>query len=130
MLTAFHATWNDAPLSASKKLERLRSVLKFALRRKWIKENHAEHLDSPKVKPIPTLPFSDDEMNRILETATDIRLQAFIQVMRHSGLRISDTTTLAVSSLNGNRITGKVPGQINFGRLRRYTPKWIAFEHA
>jgi integrase/recombinase XerD len=104
MLTAFRATWNDAPLSASKKLERLRSILKFALRRKWVKENHAEHLDSPKVKPTPTLPFSEDEMNRILEAATDVRLHAFIQVMRHSGLRISDTTTLAVSNLNGNRI--------------------------
>jgi integrase/recombinase XerD len=104
MLTAFRSTWKDAPLSASKKLERLRSVLKFALRRKWIKENHAEHLDSPKLKPTPTLPFSEDEITRIFKAATNPRVHAFIQVMLHSGLRISDTTTLAVASLTGNKI--------------------------
>jgi integrase/recombinase XerD len=104
MLSAFRGTWKDAPLSASKKLERLRNVMKFALRRKWIKENGAEELDSPKLKSSPTLPFSEEEMTRILEAATDPRTNGFILVMRHSGLRISDTTTLAVSSLIGSKI--------------------------
>lgn len=90
-------------MSASKKLERLRSVLKFALRRKWVKENGAEELDSPKLKPAPTLPFSEKEMEAILEAATDPMVNAFIQVMRHSGLRISDVTTLAVSAVQHNK---------------------------
>jgi integrase/recombinase XerD len=104
ILTGFRSTWKDAPLSASKKLERLRSLLKFALRRKWIKQNAAEDLDSPKLKPNPTLPFPEDEITRILEAATDQRVHAFIQVMLNSGLRISDTTVLAVSSVTGNKI--------------------------
>jgi hypothetical protein len=33
-LTAFRSTWKDGPLSASKKVERIRGILKFALRRK------------------------------------------------------------------------------------------------
>ena len=103
-LTAFRSTWKDGALSSSKKLEQLRNVLRFALRRKWIKENAAEELDSPKIKPSPTLPFSDEEYDKILKAATEVRTKAFIQTMRHSGLRISDTTTLAVTSLSGNKI--------------------------
>jgi integrase/recombinase XerD len=103
-LTAFRSRWKDAPLSASKKLERLRSVLKFALRRKWITENPALELDPPKIKPTPTLPFSTDEMDGILKAATDLRVHTFILVMRYSGLRISDTTALAVESLTRNKL--------------------------
>ena len=67
-LTALRAKWKDGALSASKKLERLRSTLKFALRRKWINENAALNLDSPTIKPKQTQPFTDDEMKRILKS--------------------------------------------------------------
>jgi integrase len=43
-------------------------------------------------------------MERILKAATDQGVRTFIEVMRHSGLRISDVTTLTVSSLHGNKI--------------------------
>src|SRR5277367_40331 len=76
-LTKFRAGWKDAALSASKKLERLRTVLKFALRRKWIPENPAVELDSPKITPNPTLPFSNDEMDRILTAAKKPADRAF-----------------------------------------------------
>jgi integrase/recombinase XerD len=122
-LTSFRATWNDAALSASKKLERLRTVLKFALRRKWITENPAVELDSPKITPNPTLPFSDKEMKRILKAAKKPADRAFILVMRYSGLRISDTCKLAVESVSNKRLrlyqakTGQyvyvpIPGQV------------------
>ncbi len=73
--TQFRATWKDAPLSASKKLERLRSIVKFALKRKWITdaENSALELKKPKVESKETLPFTDDEMVRILKTAKEDR---------------------------------------------------------
>jgi integrase len=80
-LTAFRTTWKDGPLSASKKVERIRGILKFALR-----------------------PFTDDEMKKILKAAVNPRVNAFIQVMRYSGLRISDTATLAVDALKSNRL--------------------------
>jgi site-specific recombinase XerD len=41
--------------------------MKFALRRKWIDENPALDLTSPKIKLSPTLPFSGEEMQTILE---------------------------------------------------------------
>lgn len=102
VLTKFRLSWKDSPLTASKKLQRLRSIFKFAMRRKWISENPALELDAPKLKPAPTLPFSNEEMEKILRAATDARVKAFILTMRYSGLRISDTTMLAVSSLSVN----------------------------
>src|SRR5277367_3307147 len=103
-LTAFRSSWKDSPLTASKKLERLRSVLKFALRRKWITENPALELDAPKVREKATLPFNEEEMKKILTAVKDPRVHAFILAMRYSGLRISDAATLSVDSLSGNRL--------------------------
>jgi site-specific recombinase XerD len=107
-LTKFRSTWLVSPRSATKELERLRSIYKFALQRKVVNENYALALVAPKVKPTPTLPFPADEEVRILEAGespkADKRVKTFILTMRYSGLRISDTATLAVDSLNGNRL--------------------------
>ena len=103
-LDDFRATWKDGALSASKKIERLRSVFKFGVKRGFIEKNVAEDMTTPEVKLSPTLPFSEKEMMAILKAAKDSRTNTFIQVMRHSGLRISDVTTLAVSSLSGRRL--------------------------
>ncbi len=108
LLTKFRANWKANPLTATKKLERLRGVFKFALQRKMVEENPAIALVPPKVKSNPTLPFSKDEMAKILKTAdsdkVDSRVKAFILTMRFSGLRISDVATLAVDSLHGSRL--------------------------
>jgi integrase/recombinase XerD len=110
-LTEFRSTWKDGPLSSSKKLERLRSIYRFAVKRKWVKENLAADIKTPKVPDNPTLPFSDDEMKGILKAAkastryASQATHAFILLMRYSGLRISDATTLSRESVSGRRIT-------------------------
>jgi site-specific recombinase XerD len=127
-LDDFRATWKDGSLSASKKLERLRSVFKFALARKWISENPATNLKSPKVNEKPTLPFTESEMTQILKAAAapevDPRVRTFILTMRHSGLRISDTTALSCESLKGNRL------QLHQAKTGEYVsvllPKFVA----
>jgi integrase/recombinase XerD len=103
-LSDFRATWKDKPLSASKKLEQLRGICKFALARKWIPDNPALALAMPQVKPIPTLPFSEDEMDRILKAAIVPRVRAFILTMRFAGLRISDAAKLSRASLTENEL--------------------------
>ncbi|MGA2810240.1 MAG: site-specific integrase [Candidatus Acidiferrum sp.] len=109
-LTEFRSSWNDAALSSSKKLERLRSIYRFAVSRKWVETNIAAELKSPKIKSAPTLPFSDDEMKKIFDAARESNrfaarsLYVFILVMRYAGLRISDTATLAKESLDGKRL--------------------------
>jgi integrase/recombinase XerD len=115
--TDFRLTWTDGPLTTSKKLEPLRSVMKFAVERDWLVKNPALSLKPPKIKAAPTLPFTQEEMRKIMEAAQTPRtpseldrknaqrVYVFIAVMRSSGLRISDVTRLAVSSLNGDRLS-------------------------
>ena len=87
LLDEFRSTWKDGPLSASKTIERLRSVFKFGVKRGFIEKNVAEDMTTPEVTPNPTLPFTDKEMEAILKSAKDnLRVHAFILVMRHSGL--------------------------------------------
>jgi integrase/recombinase XerD len=104
-LTAFRATWKDKALSSAKKTERLRSLFKFAIERDWIKTNPAHKIKIAKPKETPTLPYSDEEMERIIKAAEkDQPLLAFVYTMRYSGLRLSDTTMLKVTSLQGDRL--------------------------
>jgi integrase/recombinase XerD len=107
-LTKFRVTWDVEPLTALKMLERLRSIYKFAVKRKMVSENYALDLVPPEVEESPTLPFPEDEMLRIRRAAVsnkaDRRINAFILTMRYSGLRISDMATLSTDSLEGNRL--------------------------
>jgi integrase/recombinase XerD len=104
-LTAFRASWKDKALSSAKKTERLRSLFKYAIERDWIKNNPAHRLKIAKPKETPTLPFTDDEMTRIIKAAEDDqRMLTFVYVMRYSGLRLSDTVTLRVTSLQSDKL--------------------------
>lgn len=104
-LSEFRAGWGDGSLSSAKKLERLRSAFAFAVDRRWLTANPASALKMPRVKQVPTLPFSEEEMERIIKAVEkDKRLEAFVYVMRYAGFRISDATLLKVSALKGGRL--------------------------
>jgi integrase/recombinase XerD len=110
----FRSQWKDGARSSAKKLERLRAFFRFAQDRKWVQENPTSKLKSPKVSLCPTLPFTREEVVKILaaiETYTDEmpstgmdnarRMRALVLLLRYSGMRISDTV-----NLNSDRITG------------------------
>jgi integrase len=66
-------------------------------------------LKRPKANEAPTLPFSNDEMARILDACDRYpgdqkRIKAFVLTMRHAGLRIGDTIALDKSRLNGTKL--------------------------
>jgi integrase/recombinase XerD len=113
----FRASWSDGPRSSAKKLERLRAFLRFAQRRKWIADNPALDLRAPKVTLCPTLPFTQEEMIKILAGADKYlaempahgkengrRIRALVLLLRYSGMRISDAVNLQASKLAGNRL--------------------------
>jgi site-specific recombinase XerD len=105
-LEEFRNTWKDAPLSKSKKQERLRGIFRFALARKWTPDNPAQGLGRIKVDDGQKIPFSADEMTKILKhaKAAGPQIYTFVLVMRFSGLRISDVCTLKADSLQGNHL--------------------------
>jgi len=116
-LDDFRDGWKDGALSSSKKLERLRAFFRFCLQRGWLTQNPASHLRGPKISPRPTLPYSNEEVAKII-SATDQyvatsasnglenakRMRAFVLVLRYSGMRISDVVGLAVDRISGNRL--------------------------
>jgi integrase/recombinase XerD len=113
-LAMFRASWTEGPCTSLKKLERLRSFMRFAEKRDWIKRNPAIDLKAPKVPIKPTLPFTREEMIRILTALTPYsesagaknaqRLRAFVLLLRYSGLRIGDAVQLTVNRLQGNKL--------------------------
>ena len=105
----FRASWADGALYASKNLERLRSFFRFCMHGDWIAKNPARTVKAPKVTDKPTLPFTSDEVQRIIQACdryqgNQVRLKAFVLTMRYSGLRIGDTIALDRSRLVDNKL--------------------------
>jgi integrase len=115
-VSRFRTGWKDGPLAASKKLERLRTFLRFCQTRGWIDSNPAKELRSPKLKNAPTLPFSREQMMAIVNTATQRvltasagsnkarQLRALVLFLRYTGLRISDAVGCSVDKLLDGKI--------------------------
>ena len=113
-LAMFRATWKDGPRSGLKKLERLRAFLRFTEKRKWIDDNPATDLKAPKVPIKPTMPFTREEMIRILTALGPYgksagirnaqRLRAFVLLLRYSGLRIGDAVQLDVDRIKNAKL--------------------------
>ena len=117
VLEVFQAGWTEGALSRLKKLERLKAFFRAAHVRRWIEDNPAVHLRGPKVKPRPTLPFTQEEMQRILDAinaypdksgktgrSNALRLRAFVLLLRYSGLRIGDAVRCGPDRLSGNKV--------------------------
>jgi integrase/recombinase XerD len=115
-LREFRGSWADGAISATKKLERLRSFFRFAKDSGWIDENPAKLIRSPKVTAKPTLPFTEDEVKRILAACDKYprknslgqdnraRIRAFVLLLRYSGLRLQDAVTLEASRLKDGKL--------------------------
>lgn len=114
----FRSQWKDGPRSSAKKLERLRAFFRFAQDRKWMQENPARGLKSPKVTLCPTLPYTREEMVKILaaiEPYTDEipstglfnarRIRALVLLLRYTGMRIGDAVNLSTDRIRGNRLS-------------------------
>jgi len=116
-LELFQSEFHGSDVTCAKTLERLKAFFRAAFLRKWIRDNPALTLRGPKVKPRPTLPFTEEEMARILaaiehygdkgrKTGQEnaLRLRAFVLVLRYSGLRLGDVATLRTDRLIGQKI--------------------------
>lgn len=102
-LLKFRANWQDCPLSAVKKLERLRSFFRFCQSIGWVRLSPARVLKNPVLTDPPTMPFSEEEHNRLLMFARP-RQHALFQILRYSGLRISDAMKLEAKHVVDGRL--------------------------
>ena len=115
-LDEFRQSWVVGPITGTKKLERMKSFFRFCADRKYILENPARVLKPPKTQLVPKLPFTAEEMKKILEACdkypgkgiygenTGKRMNAMTLLLRYSGLRIRDAACLPRSALSGGRL--------------------------
>src|SRR5258708_1953440 len=116
-VSRFRGEWTDGPRSSAKKLERLRAFFRFAQKRKWVPENPADDLKAPKITLCPTLPFSREEMLRILAAIEKYkdefaergaenarRMRALVLLLRYAGMRMGDTVSMGSERIEGNRL--------------------------
>jgi integrase len=117
MLDEFRAGWKDGPRSSAKKLERLRAFFRFAQKRDWVTKNPATDLKAPRITLCPTMPYTRDEMMRILAAITRyrdefptrgkenaLRIRALVLLLRYSGMRIGDAVSLSTDRIKLNRL--------------------------
>lgn len=107
MLRNFRASWENQNFSAQKKLESLRTFFRSAQTNSWIPENPAAKLESHKTRRPQILPFTREELIRILSACETYgnrygrtgqenarRLRSLVLLLRYSGLRIGDAVSL------------------------------------
>ena len=103
-LAAYRATWRLGPRTAAHLTEILRTLFHFAVAQKMVSDNPAVNLALPNTKLKPTLPFTQEQMAKIIIAADDEPTLAFIYVMRYAGLRIGDATMLATTALQDDKL--------------------------
>jgi integrase/recombinase XerD len=115
-LRQFRGSWNYSAITSKKRLEYVKAFLQFCVHQSWLRSNPADGVKPPRVDDSPTLPFSDSEVQRILTACAtartknkwgkQIRLRwtAMTLLLRYSGMRISDASTLERSRLVNSRL--------------------------
>ena len=99
-LRDFRSTWKLNARTAAKTLERLRSFFKFCLDSDWIEKKPAKSIKAGKVEDADVLPFSDEEVEKILAACETFngngeRIRALTGLMLASGLGIGDASTIS-----------------------------------
>lgn len=119
----FYASWKDGKRAKAKKLERLKSFIRFCMKRDWLCTDITEDLQAPEGSSIPAnkTPFTDAEMVRIYAACDALGhptspgpgyrhwsgedVKDFVMLSVYTGLRISDIATFNVDErLHGNDV--------------------------
>lgn len=112
----YREKWEIAPISAHKKLERLRTFFRFCIDSQWMHTNPAKGIKPPIAHHRPTLPVTNEDFEKIL-WACDLypangiygegnrtTVKAFVLLLRYSGLRIRDVALLGDDKRNVTKL--------------------------
>lgn len=116
-LIRWASAWVCSAQHRQKKIRLVRRFYYFCLRAKWVPDNIALSLETPKGRAVKStvervpfdkqhLPTDGPEMLRIFDAARakGPKLYAVTCLMRYAGLRISDASTFNASSVHGDMI--------------------------
>ena len=102
-LLAWRASWSCAPGTHTKRIKQLKAFFAHAQTAGWVNDSPINGVRPPKAAAPPTLPLSVDEVKALLASAAHKpKEQAFILLLRYSGLSIMDAATLKRSAVHGS----------------------------
>ncbi len=105
------------PVTAARRIDRLRTFFSFCLDSCWISRNPAKALKAPPAGPRLKMPFTPEEVaamiaacDRLVTRGTygkqnQARVKAFIYILRYTGLRISDAARLDTNRVRDGRVS-------------------------
>ncbi|MGB7294244.1 MAG: tyrosine recombinase XerC [Candidatus Aminicenantales bacterium] len=130
LIRGFMAQLHERRLKKSttaRKLAAIRSFFQFGVKKKWVAENPAKVVATPRQdKPVPSF-LSEEEMARFLEVPAsrkplDLRDRAILELLYASGIRVSELVGINMDDVNlGERLVrvrgkGKKERLVPFGR--------------
>lgn len=128
MLRTFRSTWQFSSQTRFAKQVHLKTFFRFCKKNHWIDDNPAEELSNIRVTRKITDYLRPDEFERLIDAASrcdslnnhrgGLRLHAMIQLMRWSGVRISDAVTLERSRVNSR-------GELLLRQMKTGLPVWV-----
>jgi integrase/recombinase XerC len=127
VLRGFLATLHEKKQKKStigRKLAAMRSFYDFCLRKKWVAENPAKILATPKQdKPVPSF-LSEEEMAGLLDLPTsdkpiDVRDRALLELCYATGTRVSELVGIDVGDIHLDERLVRVRGK---GKKERLVP--------
>ena len=105
------------PRSTARKISSIRSFYNFLISENLVKENPALLIDIPKYTAALPLMLSVGEIKQLIESCNsnnpeNIRLNAMINLLYASGLRVSELVSLKITNLSINPATGDIKNYI------------------
>ncbi len=98
----FRGSWSTwSPRTSGKHIERLKRFFSWCVENGWLEESPAKPLKSPKVGETDVVPFTEEEVEKILSAceaykgSNKERLIVLTRLMLSTGLAIGDATTLS-----------------------------------
>jgi tyrosine recombinase XerC len=110
--------------TAARKLAAIRSFFQFCIRKKWVEDNPAKILVTPKQdKQVPSF-LSEEQMVRFLdlprsEKVLDLRNRAILELLYATGLRVSELVGINDEDINFPELLVRVKGK---GKKERIVP--------
>lgn len=108
-LRDFRTSWTTySPRTAGKHIERLKRFFRWCVENRWLPSSPAAVLKSPKVGESDVVPFSEEEVGKILVACKTYtgpnqeRLIVLTNLMLATGLAIGDATTLSKERVTKN----------------------------
>jgi site-specific recombinase XerD len=116
VLRKYRESWTCRPVTAARRIDRLKMFLGFCVDSGWIQKNPAKLLKAPEAHVVGKSPFTEQELESIFEACGRLitrgtygkqnvkRVRAFIYILRYTGLRISDAAKLHLSQVSNGKV--------------------------